>query len=352
MAVLPPLRQPVRRLSAIATVLLLLGGCSSPTAPTRPPSTPPPTPPIVNPPPPVPLAIVCPASVAVASTTGAAVPVTFGAPTITGGVAPVQVSCTRQTGSAFTVGATPVQCTASDAGTPTASTACQFTVTVTAPPLLARTRFLAFGDSMTAGEVAAATSSRTSLPGRHEPLAYLPALSYPTQLLTQLRARYTGQSAALQIVNAGVPGEWAEDGAVRLPGVMSNMRPEAVLLLEGANELAALGTPGVQRATRAIDLMAKEVRGRGARLFLATLPPARPTAAQGVLNSLIRSLNASITTTARGEGAVLVDLYAAVSTDVNRYIGADGIHPTEAGYQKMAETFFAAIRAEFETVPR
>ena len=26
------------------------------------------------------------------------------------------------------------------------------------------------------------------------------------------------------------------------------------------------------------------------------------------------------------------------------YIGIDGLHPTEAGYQRIADTFFAAIR--------
>ena len=30
--------------------------------------------------------------------------------------------------------------------------------------------------------------------------------------------------------------------------------------------------------------------------------------------------------------------------DVNTLIGVDGLHPTEAGYQRMAETFFAVIR--------
>jgi lysophospholipase L1-like esterase len=238
-----------------------------------------------------------------------------------------------------------VRCTATDAAQATAS--CSFSVTVNAPlPQLARTKFLAFGDSMTAGEVS--RPSTTSLGERSRGLVLVPSASYPTQLLSQLRARYTTQMSSLQVTNAGWSGEWAEDGAVRLPGMMSAFRPEAVLLLEGVNELAALGTPGVQRASRAIDTMAKEVRGRGARLFLATLPPARTTGSASVPNALIQSLNAIIRTTARGENAVLVDLHAALSSDVNRYIGVDGVHPTEAGYQKIAETFFAAIRADLE----
>jgi lysophospholipase L1-like esterase len=179
----------------------------------------------------------------------------------------------------------------------------------------------------------------------------VPSASYPTQLLSQLRARYTSQTSAIQVTNAGRPGEWAEDGVVRLPGVMSSSRPEVVLLLQGSNDVGALGTPGIQRASRAIDTMAREVRNRGARLFLATLPPTRPTGSVAIPISSIQSLNALIRTTARGENAVLVDVYQALSTDVNRYIGADGLHPTEAGYQRIAETFFAAIRADLERTP-
>jgi lysophospholipase L1-like esterase len=339
---------PRRVLCTLVGSLLVIAACSSPTRPTPPPTVPPPVTPV---PPRPPLTIACPASVTVASTTGAAVPVTFNAPATTGGVEPILVSCTRASGTAFAVGAATVQCTATDAAN--ASTSCAFTVTVTPPiPQLSRTRFLAFGDSMTIGEVSLPTSVPLSDGMPNFRLVVIPTASYPTQLLSQLRARYTGQTATLQVTNAGAPGEWAEDGAIRLPGVMSNLRPEAVLLMEGINELGALDTPGVMRAWRAIDLMAKEIRGRGARAFLATLPPSRVTGAKALPNSRIEALNALIRTTARGEGAVLVDVYAALSPDPNRYIGVDGLHPSEAGYQKIAETFFAAIRADLEIVPR
>jgi lysophospholipase L1-like esterase len=129
---------------------------------------------------------------------------------------------------------------------------------------------------------------------------------------------------------------------------MASFRPQAVLLMEGINELAALGTPGLTRAARAIDTMAREVRNRGARLFLATVPPTRTSGATTVPLALVQSLNSTIRTTARGENAVLVDVYGALSTDINRYIGVDGVHPTEAGYQRIAEVFFDAIRADLE----
>lgn len=49
-----------------------------------------------------------------------------------------------------------------------------------------------------------------------------------------------------------------------------------------------------------------------------------------------------------GEGAVLVDLYQATLPNASAWIGVDGLHPTEAGYAFIAETFYAAVRADLE----
>jgi lysophospholipase L1-like esterase len=179
-------------------------------------------------------------------------------------------------------------------------------------------------------------------------LIIIPTASYPSQLLALLRGRYTGQASILEMTNSGLPNEWAQDGALRLPGVLANVRPQAVLLMEGINDLAALGTRGVQNAWRALDVMAKESRNRGARVFIATLPPPRAGGSKAVALTLIQSLNANIRDTARGEGAVLVDVFQALSTNINLYMSVDGLHPTEAGYQKIADTFYEAIRQDLE----
>jgi lysophospholipase L1-like esterase len=65
-------------------------------------------------------------------------------------------------------------------------------------------------------------------------------------------------------------------------------------------------------------------------------------------DSVVRAFNGELRAIAAGEGAVVVDLYAALSTDVGRYIGVDGHHPTEAGYQRIADGFLARISAELE----
>jgi len=43
-----------------------------------------------------------------------------------------------------------------------------------------------------------------------------------------------------------------------------------------------------------------------------------------------------------------VDVYAGFEGNLT-LIGDDGLHPNEQGYQRMADVFFAAIRANLET---
>ena len=104
----------------------------------------------------------------------------------------------------------------------------------------------------------------------------------------------------------------------------------------------------MSEAAAAMELMAKDARFRGARVFLAGLTPGRAGGKNTIPDSVLTAYNNRLRAVADGEDAVFVDLYAALSADVNTYIGIDGLHPTEAGYRRIAETFFAAIRADLE----
>src|SRR5688500_10611778 len=74
----------------------------------------------------------------------------------------------------------------------------------TPTPRISRTRFLAFGDSFTAGEVTSPTSTASQPIGK---LVVVPAASYPSQLQTQLRIAYIAQGASIVVTNSGEPGE-------------------------------------------------------------------------------------------------------------------------------------------------
>jgi lysophospholipase L1-like esterase len=211
-------------------------------------------------------------------------------------------------------------------------------VTVTA------TRFLAFGDSVTAGEVTAPLG-----PGAVSPLVVVPAASYPAQLQERLRTRYRSQAAQIAVVNAG-RAELTSVGMPRLADLLANAQrdAQALLLLNGGEDLLNFGANAVAAAAVAMNDQAREGRRRGLRVFIALVPPSIPGRQRSIPDAAIRAYNDQLAAIARGEGAVLVDLYAALSQDVSRYIGADGWHPNEAGYRRIADEFLARIAAELE----
>jgi lysophospholipase L1-like esterase len=322
---------------AVLTLSLLAFGCGgddSPDSPTRPdpaPSTP---------------TITCPANVS-ASTTGTTAQVAYPAPSTAGGQPPATVTCAPASGSQFPVGSTTVSCTVSDALSRQSS--CGFTVSVARIPTLQRTSFLAFGDSITAGEVTVPVSAGATPDGFPSfKLVVVSMASYPTQLQALLRTRYVAQQTSIVVTNAGVPGERATQGVQRFPSVMSQVRPEVVLLLEGYNDLALFGSAGISQAATAIEAMSREARGRGARVYIASLTPPRSGGRNTLPADQVTALNSRLRTIAVGENAVFVDLYQALVGNVALYIGIDGLHPTEVGYQRIAETFFNAIQATLQ----
>lgn len=247
------------------------------------------------------------------------------------------VTCTATPSQVFPVGTTTVTCTARDVGDQLA--ACAFDVRVGPAPRLSRSRFLAFGDSITAGEVTAPNSA--SAWGR---LIVVPSASYPTVLSQRLTRAYPLQTTT--VLNAGQPGQAAAAAVSRFTDLIRSAQPEVVLLLMGYNDV---GTPStVSAAANALTTMAREGRARGARVFIATLTPS----IQGRLRSpdpgLIDTLNIRIRQIAVTESAELVDLYQALLPSVGAWIGVDGLHPNEAGYARMADVFFDEIQRTLE----
>jgi lysophospholipase L1-like esterase len=204
-------------------------------------------------------------------------------------------------------------------------------------PKLTITKFMAFGDSLTEGFVSPAPSLLMRL---------VTPQAYPGRLQSMLRERYTDQTPVVS--NQGIGGEHAADGASRFVRTIRSENPEAVLLLEGVNDIVALDQRGASAALAAMDAMCKEARNRRVAVFLATLPPERDGSVKAISRSILDRYNEDLRRLARGEGAVVVDL--ARDLDVSA-VGADGIHLTEAGYERVAALFFQAIIATKEAPP-
>ena len=330
--------------SFVAVILLVAGvaiGCGSPTAPTPAP-TPTPTPtPIPEPP-----SLTCPAPITASTTSASGTAVTFTTPSASGGQLPVTVSCTPESGTTFALGTTSVSCTASDSLNRTAT--CNFPVTVSRIPQLTATKFLAFGDSITQGEVTVPIAGVTAQGFPNFSLRIVPSAAYPTVLQGLMRARYTTQTSSISVINEGLAGERARESfsLLRLAQALSTHRPDVLLLMHGYNDI---GDPSALSTTvAAVGMMAAEGRLRGARVFIANLAPSRSSGSSARPSASVTGFNDRLIPVIRGEGATLVDVYGALLPAVDTYIGIDGLHPNEAGYRKIAETFMAAIQATLE----
>jgi lysophospholipase L1-like esterase len=347
----------------LATAVLFTVTCSSPNLPSQT---------IIIPPP----AIMCPvAPLPVTTTNGQSAVVTYGSATVTGGTTPVSVTCTPPTGSTFKTGSTTITCTATDAVRRTAS--CSFTVTVAIPaPRLGVTRILAFGDSITEGEVPAPGEFPTASVFR--PRYVEPNASYPADLTTLLAQRYVAQGASrvdaftfilssdsndctpdppapttpgLVVVNAGCLGAQADDPKTlrRLQDKIAAYQPDVLLLLIGVNDLDPTSPDtSISGGLQGVQTLIAYAQSKSVRVMVGTLLPEIAGDYHADAVNLIVPFNTQLVSVATNAGARVVDLYSDFVMDVPDWIAYDGLHPTEAGYREMARVWFNNIQSAFE----
>lgn len=214
----------------------------------------------------------------------------------------------------------------------------------TPTPRLSHTRFLAFGDSFTAGEVTNPISLTAASPSAK--LVLVPSASYPAVLEARLQTTYAAQATLISVTNAGVASERILDGVQRFPSVYDAARPEVVLLQEGANGLPLVG-PDI--STGVMRTMVQYAKAGGSRVFVASMIPQVAGRPRGNTPSgELLAYNNTLQLMSQQESVVYVDLYTAMLPEAATLIGSDGLHPTEAGYRRIAEIFFSAIRAALE----
>jgi lysophospholipase L1-like esterase len=212
-------------------------------------------------------------------------------------------------------------------------------VTVAAPPRLQRTRIMAFGDSLTQGQ--------TIVSNDPYDLSAPPETAYPTVLRQLLSERYTDQ--VVTVFNRGQPGEQASRALSRFIAAFVADAPDVVVIMEGYNDVkqTADDVVGIANAIAGVSELAGEARRRGARVFICTLAPGRPGRIE-IQRSALDFINDRLRQVARSEGAVLVDVFNALLPEVSANVSIDGLHLTPLGYRRVAETVFAAIRADLE----
>jgi lysophospholipase L1-like esterase len=309
--------------------LMAVASCSSPAGPTPPPPTAAPT-------------VTCPADVQ-ASVVEGTVAVPYPVPQAVGGTAPVAVSCTVPSGGAFPIGSTHVVCTATDSAARVAQ--CAFNVHVSVIPRLRGTKIVTFGDSITAGVVSPPAASRfirIDLPD-----------SYPSVMRKMLQDRYTSQE--IVVINEGIPGEQvlgsgsSSNGEGRIEQLALQHKPDVLIVLEGVN---GLGVNNAEDISEGLRRGVRRARRAGVPLVIvSTILPGAPGRTKPPDPKAVELLNENIRSWVPREGAVLVDGFAAFDAEKSVLIGQDGLHPTVAGYMRLAEIFRDAIQANFEVPP-
>jgi lysophospholipase L1-like esterase len=296
-------------------------------------------PPTKPPPPDAPL-LTCPSPITVSGVVGGGEIITYPTATVTGGLPPVVVACNPPSGTTFPPGTTTATCTASDSlGR---QTACSFTVTLVAVTLNAR-KYMAFGDSVTAGEDGRSLYIR--------PTFVDPVHSYPAVLQGQLVTSFPAETPSVS--NKGKGGEFASEGVSRLLTELDAERPEALLLLEGYNDLLNYGVSASDTVVTALRTDVRNARGRGVRyVIVSTLTPPRKATGprdRAIDVRAIQETNAKLMAMVASENALLVDAYTAFLGREATLVGDDGLHLTAEGNQVLAGLFYDRVRASLTT---
>ena len=194
-------------------------------------------------------------------------------------------------------------------------------------PDLDETAYVGFGDSITYGVI------------NHE---YTPELGYVPRLEAILEENF-GLST---VVNSGVGGEITLNGLARIPDVLEEELARYILILEGTNDTIISGyNPDVTAYN--LQQMVVLAREFGAFPALGTLLPRFDAAAHpqriAEINSRISALGQTMLLPVVNFYTLFME-YPSADGGVMSLLSEDVKHPSEKGYQFMADKWFEAIR--------
>jgi lysophospholipase L1-like esterase len=150
-------------------------------------------------------------------------------------------------------------------------------------------------------------------------------------------------------INRGIGGQTSPQMLVRFRQDVIDLRPTAVVILAGTNDIAGnTGPMTLDQTEEDIASMADLARANGIRVVLCSLLPAfdLPWAPGIDPAPKIAEVNAWIQAYAGARGYVYVDYYSAMKDDrggLPPLLSEDGVHPLPAGYAIMAPLAEAGI---------
>ena len=162
---------------------------------------------------------------------------------------------------------------------------------------------------------------------------------------------------SLNLLNRGIPGQNTTQMLLRFEDDVVALKPTAMVLLAGTNDLRAYeGDPAaaapdiIARVARNVTAMVDIAQGRGIQVILCAVPPIGTDRARLARDpATIVKVNAWLQSFAQSRELPFVDFYAVLADanhDLPGRLSVDGIHPNPEGYRLM----WPRLRAAFERI--
>ncbi len=202
---------------------------------------------------------------------------------------------------------------------------------------------LAFGDSITRGDRRFDEENRGGYPGRLE---------------VKLRA----DNPDAEVRNLGRDGETTSEGLSRLLGVLSNHGGDAIVIMEGSNDVDLVneGLISLESIEANLAAMANRAANAGLDVTLGTLLPRPPYVRRDSSNAITFGATRLIRELAFRQRRAMVDVYDLFFYEpraiLDLYAGGTNDvvgHPNAAGFAHMADAFydhFSGIDSESPSV--
>jgi lysophospholipase L1-like esterase len=143
-------------------------------------------------------------------------------------------------------------------------------------------------------------------------------------------------------VDRGIGGQTSSQMVLRMYGDVVALKPKVVHIMAGTNDIAGnTGPMTAEMSENNFRAMTDIAKRHGIQVLIASIPPAASFPWRPGLETKkpIAELNAWLKSFARETGSTWVD-YGRVLDDgtgtMKPGLAADGVHPTEAGYDAMA----------------
>ncbi|MEG2803677.1 SGNH/GDSL hydrolase family protein [Stenotrophomonas sp.] len=158
-------------------------------------------------------------------------------------------------------------------------------------------------------------------------------------------------------LNRGISGQTTAQMLVRFPQDVIALRPAVVVILAGTNDIAGNTGPATQAMIEDnLHAMVDLARAHGIAVVLASVLPVSEYPWQPGVQPApkVRALNAALRRYAQAEKLVYLDYHAALANadgGLDAALAADGVHPTAAGYARMAPLAEAAVTRALQAKP-